>query len=164
MKLFSTIIILIFSIQAFSQSFELPKPNVDELKSEIENSGNGFGVAYFYLIKNFDSISSKKEIKHFDYEVTKICSFNQNFEKGINYSLEKCTEAGGISISITLPKTKRQSVEQWIEQIFKTDSMDIEHGWNKNKTKFEPTDGGAGCYFEIKETKTNTIIKSFCGC
>lgn len=42
--------------------------------------------------------------------------------------------------------------------------MEIEHGWNSNKTKFGPTDDGAGCYFQITETEKHTEIDMYCGC
>ena len=58
----------------------------------------------------------------------------------------------GITTKLTLPKTDKKSLIQWVELIFKSSPMDIEHGWNSEKTKFGPTDDGAGCYFKIKET------------
>ena len=89
---------------------------------------------------------------------------NQEFENAIYYSIKQCREAGGTLIRLVLPKTNRQSLVKWIEGIFKSSPMDIKHGWNSDKTKFGPTDNGAGCYFEIKETKNNTIVENYCGC
>ena len=121
-------------------------------------------VIYMYLIRNYDSIAKKREIIYYDYSDYNICSFNQDFENEINYSIEQCREAGGTSISLVLPKTDRQSLTEWIELIFQSSPMDIEHSWNSYKTIFRPTDQGVGCYFEIKETESNTLLENYCGC
>jgi|SRR5690606_9111755 len=163
MKL-SVLLILIFPILTFGQSFKLPEPNVKELKDKMVKSDYTKEVVYLYLIQNFDTISKKREIINYDYPDYSICSFNQNFENDINYSLEKCKEAGGLSVLLMLPKTDRQSLIKWIELIYKSAPMDIEHTWNSSKTKFGPTDEGVGCYFEIKETERNTLIENYCGC
>ena len=153
-----------FPILIFSQDFKIAKPNVDELKLEMKRTRYTKDVVYLYLNRNYDSIAKKREVIHYDYPDYSICSFNQDFENGINYSVEQCKEAGGISISIVLPKTDRQSLIQWIELIFQSSPMDIEHSWNSDKSKFRPTDDGVGCYYEIKETDANTLVKNYCGC
>ena len=162
----NTLITLLFIIPffTFSQDFKIVEPNIDELKAEVKGTNYSDDVIYLFLTQNYDSIGKKREIIYYDYPDYSICSFNQDFEKGINYSIEQCKEGGGASISLVLPKTNRHSLVKWIEAIFKSSPMDIPHGWNKDKSKFGPTDNGAGCYFEIKETNENTIVKNYCGC
>ncbi len=157
-------ILLLLPILIFSQNFKIAEPNVAELKAEMQRTKYAEDVIYLYLNQNFDSIAKKREVIYYNYPEYSICSFNQGFENGINYSIEQCKEAGGISVSLTLPKTDRQSLIKWIEGIFKSSPMDIEHGWNSDKSKFGPTDDGAGCYFEIKETDKNTMVENYCGC
>ena len=164
MKNIFAVILFLIPILTFSQNFKIAEPNVDELKAEIKRTNYSEDVIYIFLTRNYDSIANKRERIYYDYPDYSICSFNQDFENGINYSIEQCREAGGVSISLVLPKTGRQSLVKWIEGIFKSSPMDIEHGWNSDKSKYGPTDNGAGCYFEIKETDKNTIIENYCGC
>ena len=156
--------LLISPIFSIAQNFELIKPNVEELNVELKKTNFTQDVTYLYLNRNYKAESEKLDIKKYDYPDYNICAFKQKFEHGIVYSEEQCREAGGITTKLTLPKTDKKSIVQWVELIFKSSPMDIEHGWNSEKTKFGPTDDGAGCYFEIKETENNTEIDMYCGC
>tara|TARA_B100001063_G_C16548674_1_gene444954 strand:+ start:50 stop:547 length:498 start_codon:yes stop_codon:yes gene_type:complete len=161
---FAILIFLILPIFGSAQDFELKKPNVEELNAELKKTNYTQDVTYLYLNRNYKSESEKLEVKKYDYPDYSICAFKQKFENGIVYSEEQCREAGGITTKLTLPKTDKKSLIQWVELIFKSSPMDIEHGWNSEKTKFGPTDDGAGCYFKIKETENNTEIDMYCGC
>ncbi len=161
---FTILIFLILPIFGNAQDFELKKPNVAELNAELKKTNYTQDVTYLYLNRNYKAESEKLEVKKYDYPDYDICAFKQKFEIGIAYSEEQCREAGGITTKLTLPKTDKQSLIQWVELIFKSSPMDIEHGWNSDKTKFGPTDNGAGCYYEIKETENNTKIDMYCGC
>ncbi len=156
--------LLIFPVFGIAQNFELIKPNVTELNAELKKTNYTQDVSYLYLNRNYKAESEKLEIKKYDYPDYNICAFKQKFEYGIVYSEEQCREAGGITTKLTLPKTDKENLIQWVELIFKSSPMDIEHGWNSEKTKFGPTDNGAGCYFEIKETENSTEIDMYCGC
>lgn len=154
-----------FPILIFGQNFKIKKPNIDELKAELQHNNFSDDAIYMFLKKQYDSIAEKKNVSHRRiFEETEICSFEQDFENGISYSMYNCSESGGMSISLMLPKTDRNSIIQWVELIYKSSPMDIEHGWNSEKTKFEPTYKGVGCYYEIKETESNTIVENYCGC
>jgi len=157
-------IFLIIPIFGIAQNFDLKKPNVAELSAELKKTNYTEDVTYLYLIRNYKTESEKLEVKKYDYSDYNICAFNQKFEHGIIYSEEQCKETGGITTKLTLPKTDKVSLIQWVELIYKSSPMDIEHGWNSEKTKFGPTDDGAGCYFEFKENKNSTEIKMYCGC
>ena len=161
---FLIILFLIFPIFGIAQNFELKKPNVAELNAELKKTNYTQDITYLYLNRNYKAESEKLEVKKYDYPDYSICAFKQKFEHGIVYSEEQCREAGGITTKLILPKTDNESLIQWIELIFKSSPMDIEHGWNSEKTKFGPTDDGAGCYFEIIETENSTAIDMYCGC
>ena len=161
---FVIILFLILPIFGVAQNFELKKPNVTELNTELKKTNYTQDVTYLYLNRNYKAESEKLEIKKYNYPDYSICAFIQKFENRIVYSEEQCREAGGITTKLTLPKTDKKSLIQWVELIFKSSQMDIEHGWNSDKTKFGPIDNGAGCYFEIIETKNNTEIEMYCGC
>ncbi|MFD2564805.1 hypothetical protein [Aquimarina rubra] len=164
MKINIIILFLTLPILNFGQNFALKEPNVMELKAELKKNNNADDVVYVYLQRNYKQSSDKANVKNYEYTDYSICAFEQDFENEITYSVEKCREAGGISTTLILPKSKKSSVIKWIEQIFKSSPMDIEHGWNKEKTKYGPTDNGVGCYYEIKETENNTKIDMYCGC
>ncbi|TCK64769.1 hypothetical protein DFQ05_2506 [Winogradskyella wandonensis] len=158
------ILFLIIPLFGIGQNFELKKPIVAELNAELKKTNYSQDVTFLYLNRNYKAESEKLDVKKYDYPDYSICAFTQKFEHGIVYSEEQCKEAGGITTKLTLPKTDKKSIIQWVELIFKSSPMDIEHGWNSEKTKFGPTDDGAGCYFEIKETENNTEIEMYCGC
>ena len=158
------IILFILPILGFGQDFALNEPKVAELKAELKKNNYSEDVVYVYLQRNYKQSSDKSNVKKYEYPDYSICAFEQNFENGITYSVEQCREAGGISTTLILPKTKKSSVIKWVEQIFQSSPMDIEHIWNKEKTKYGPTDNGVGCYYEIKETENNTKIDMYCGC
>ncbi|MBB4119925.1 hypothetical protein GGR32_002237 [Mesonia hippocampi] len=160
----SILLFLILPILGSAQDFELKKPNVEELNAELKKNNYSQDVIYLYLNRNYKAESEKLEVKKYSYSDYNICAFKQKFESGIVYSEEQCREAGGITTKLILPKTEKQSLIQWVELIFKSSPMNIEHGWNSDKTKFGPTDDGAGCYFEIKQTEKNTEIEMYCGC
>lgn len=160
----SILLFLILPIFCNAQDFELKKPNVEELNAELKKNNYSQDVIYLYLNRNYKAKSEKLEVKKYSYSDYNICAFKQKFESGIVYSEEQCREAGGIITKLILPKTEKRSLIQWVELIFKSSPMNIEHGWNSDKTKFGPTDDGAGCYFEIKQTEKNTEIEMYCGC
>ncbi|MGO3706907.1 MAG: hypothetical protein ACTJGD_03070 [Mesonia hippocampi] len=160
----SILLFLILPIFGSAQDFELKKPNVEELNAELKKNNYSQDVIYLYLNRNYKAKSEKLEVKKYSYFDYNICAFKQKFESGIVYSEEQCREAGGITTKLILPKTEKRSLIQWVELIFKSSPMNIEHGWNSDKTKFGPTDDGAGCYFEIKQTEKNTEIEMYCGC
>lgn len=161
---FILIILLAIPALSFSQAFKLIAPDARNLNEELKRLDYSGDIIYLYLIHNYDSVSGKSKVVRYDYPDYSICAFDQEFSGGIHYSMEQCMEAGGVTVSLTLPKSDRKSVIKWIELIFESAPLDIEHGWNKEKTKFQPLDNGVGCYFEIKETKNNTIIENYCGC
>ncbi|WP_282089645.1 hypothetical protein [Aquimarina algiphila] len=159
-----TIFTLIFPIFVIAQTFELKKPNVAELNEQLKTSNYSKNVVYLYLIHNYKPSSEKFDLIKRNFDSDNFCAFKQKFEYRISYSEAKCKEAGGETTKLILPKTNRESAIQWIELIFKSSPMDIDHGWNGEKTKYGPTDGGAGCYYEITDTEFNTKIGMYCGC
>lgn len=161
---FILIFLIAFPILSFSQAFRLLEPNTQKLNEELRKLNYSEDVIYLYLIHNYDSISRKLNVFRYDFPDYSVCAFDQEFANGIHYSIEQCKEAGGVAVSLVLPKADRKSVIKWVELIFESAPIDIEHGWNEDMTKFQPLDNGVGCYFEIKETANKTIIENYCGC
>lgn len=159
-----TLILLLIASAGFSQEFQLPLIKSDHIHDKYQKSGYSNDLIYLYLTSALDSINRKKEVIFYDYPDYSICSFNQDFEYGINYSLEQCREAGGASIVLILPKTKRQSLVRFVEELYKIDRTEVENEWNADQTKFQPRDKGVGCYYEIVEQEKSTMLKNYCGC
>jgi len=158
------VICFCLSTKAVGQNFILKDVNVDALKKEIKASKYSKEAMYTYFFNNYDTISEKKEVKHYAFPDYSICSFEQEFENGIHYFIESCTEGKGASIRIRLPKARQEAIVEWIENMYQTSPMDIKNGWNSDKTNFGPLDKGAGCYYEVKYEKVETHIKYHCGC
>ena len=155
---------LLVPILTFSQYFKIAEPYVDEFKAEIKRANYSQDIIDLSLTRNYDSISKKQKRIYYDYPDYSTCSFYQDFKNGINYSIEQQREAGVASISLVIPKTDRLNLINWIEGIFKSSPMDIEHNQNSDKSKYGLIDNGADCHFEIKETDKNTIMKNYCRC
>ncbi|WP_299190151.1 hypothetical protein [uncultured Aquimarina sp.] len=156
-----TIFILIFPIFASAQTFELKKPNVSELNEQLKATNYSKNVVYLYLIRNYKPTSEKFELIKRDFKATDFCAFKQRFEKGIIFSVAKCKDSAETT-KLILPKTNQESITEWIELIFKSSPMDTEHNWNGDKTKYGPTDGKSGCYYEITNTGFDTKIDIYC--
>ena len=90
--------------------------------------------------------------------------FTQQFENGITYKEENCSEEGGGNLAVTFKNVNRKSLENWIEKIFKILDETNENIWNEKRTQYSPKEEGAGCYFEIKEENNKTKVEVYCGC
>ncbi|TGD57859.1 hypothetical protein [Flavobacterium humi] len=141
------------SISTFAQNLKLPIPTKSFL-SESKKYDNA-DVEYFtkYLGKG-----SRKILKRFD-ESNEICSSIYTFKNGIVVKNNSCSEAG-IETQIIFKGYDKNEVVKFVEWFFKTK----DNQWNKSKTKYEPFENDAGCYFEIKTTKNQIVLHYYCGC
>ena len=158
------IIFLALPSLVVAQNFELIKPDVEVLKSQLINTNFAEDGVYLYLIENYKVESEKLEIEIYEYPDYSICGFKQDFQFGIRYSQSQCIEGGGMTSKLTLPKTTKTTAIQWIELISKVYENNNLQVWNKNKTSYVPSNGGAGCYYQLKENLTLTEIEIYCGC
>lgn len=151
-------------VSAHAQQFEL-KP-VD--KSKIANSlakGETEDEFYLYLVLNYRAVGEMTSVKYdTDFENKPLCAFTRKFESGITYKVNKCGEATGTEMIVTLPKTDITKVKKWIEQLYSISGNQIKNVWDKSGFTYQPDDGGAGCYYNIKQIHNKTTIKSYCGC
>lgn len=159
------ILILIVPFFSFGQEFEFKYINTDQLRKEIHLSDKEVDPIYIYLKNNYQSTSEKKNVQMYDYPDYSICSFQQEFNHLIKYSVKSCQEAGGITTIIEIPKNiKKSKLINWIEKIYDLNLTDVTNSWNSNKTVYGPGDGEAGCYYEIKESQNTYLIENYCGC
>jgi len=119
---------------------------------------NTYGEWHEYIANNFDSTSLA--IIGYDssyYDGYTICSFAQNFEKGISYSYGGCGE-GGETEHITFPGYTKEQLYTLINTHFFIE----DNTWNKDSTEYEAD--GAGCYYSIKIENDTASIHTYCGC
>lgn len=155
--------LLIFPIVGFSQAFELKKTNIVELRKDMEQN-NSTEIIYSYLLQEYKKVGEKKNIKMFDSNKTKICAFEQEFLGGITYSINECSEEGGMTFKITFPTVGKKTVMNWIEIMDSNDLSEIDNSWNENGTIYRPTDEGVGCYYTIINDDKSTVVEIWCGC
>ena len=161
-RLFTILLVLPFF--GFCQDFQLKQVNTEAFKKELANKDYSQEAIHLYLMNNYEVLSDKLQVRKYTYPDFSICAFKQEFEHQITYSEEQCREAGGISIQLMLPKTDRISLRKWIEFMYKAEGMDSGNVWNADHSKYAPAEALPGCYYEIIETESNTILEVYCGC
>ena len=89
------------------------------------------------------------------------CAWNVQFEGGVSYkhnSFQKYEE----QVEITFAGIEKEEVRGLVNTLFHSETS----AWKDNNSKYEPIDGGPGCYYEIIEND-DTIklkLKYSCGC
>ncbi|REE06940.1 hypothetical protein DFQ09_1242 [Winogradskyella pacifica] len=159
------LLIVISSNLAFGQSYDLIVPNIDSLKIKLSNEKN-LEVIYLYLNNNYGTTSEKRDMQFyspFDDEI--LCSFKQEFENNLCYYIYNCSESGGITVQLELPKIDRKKLMNWIEAIYDVQKIESDKNvWNEDNSAFEPNGLNLGCYYTIEEKETRTIVQMYCGC
>jgi len=155
---------LLIGFSSFGQSFKLKDPSIEQLRTLYLNDKNENDIVYLYLIQNYKPTSKKQNIRRSNYNHTKVCSFDQNFENGIHYSTDACTESGGINIVLELPKISKENIKSWVEKIYKADPTEIKNEWYKDQNTYGPIGGESGCYYKMSLEKEKWIIEIYCGC
>ncbi|MFV0345047.1 MAG: hypothetical protein ACK5IQ_02180 [Bacteroidales bacterium] len=165
MKRILIILLLFTPILLYAQKFKLESPDTERLAALMDAGAYPvYEVIYLYLIWNYDTVSQKQDVVYYENPEYGIRMFSQKFENGIEYSFEDYTE-GGAAVLLTLPSTDRDNLVKWIETIFESLSLgSTKNGWNSDKSEFSPIEEDVGCFYNIRETGTHTIIKNYCGC
>ncbi|MCH4552708.1 hypothetical protein [Aestuariibaculum lutulentum] len=157
-------VLMLIGVSTYSQNFDLPEPNKKLLRTAYQDDKESKDIIYHYLIQNYRPTSERTNVQKVDYGEFPICAFEQTFEYGIKFTTENCREAGGISMSLELPKISEKEVKVWIEKIYDADLTEIENEWYENKNTYGPIGGGAGCHYELKYNINKWIIDIYCGC
>ncbi|MEM6805374.1 MAG: SH3 domain-containing protein [Bacteroidota bacterium] len=145
-----------FLAEQTKPSFQFAQIDTAKLyKLAIENKVLEY-TGYLYLKTNYKEIGPKKARKYVEWNKEEACAYAHDFEQGISYQLEQCGE-GGASELISFPKMGLKEAQRFIETLFHTK----ENSWT---SPFSYEAEGAGCYYEIKQTATKTIIDIYCGC
>ena len=163
-KYLSVLFIFCSLVATAQESFILKTPNIQKLKQGFKKSEYQMNVILSYLEKNYTSVSKKLDILKDDEMGGVECGFTKKFEFGIEYTYHNCGEAAPVKEKIVFPKTKLATLKKWIEQIDKSNPTEIESIWYKGKNEYGPKNEEAGCYYKIKQTKTQSIIEITCGC
>lgn len=154
---------LMLGTMLYGQSLELPEPDGLQLQEQQEADENRFEDLYYYLTDHFKVVGEKKNARYY-YQSEDLCGFDQEFEQNISYSTTSCGEAVGQTTTIHFPRTPQRVLMDWIRQIHATDPELGENTWRENLSKYEPVDQGVGCYYQIRHTKSQSIVTRYCGC
>ncbi|MFI2744137.1 hypothetical protein ACG2LH_15495 [Zhouia sp. PK063] len=146
-----------------AQTFKLKMPDIEKLHKAMQDNSSEDEV-YLYLATTYKPAGEKQQVKHYDFDATLICAFEQDFMPNIHYKINNCSEEGAIMKEVIFPTTNKTMVMHWIEQINKCSLTETENSWNTDKTVYSPKDDGAGCYYTIKQTATTIIVEISCGC
>jgi hypothetical protein len=142
---------------------------VDYLRSE---QGDGGDIFYTYLKKKYRITRSVYYDNRSEDEFYDTCSFIEVFDNKIVYEYINCNEEGGATKTIYIPKISTEKARVIMDVLFdlnpekSTDTSVYYEGnvWMSD-TENEPKGEGVGCYYEIEQTQTMTIIKNtYCGC
>jgi len=151
----------------------LPYPNDEffSLKATNFSTNDTINILYYddiywYLITNLDSIDSKKILGiNKDTETL----WGQHFTNDVYIIQDSRLETGSETHLYTHCKDK-QAFFNTINSIILWQELDSTYhnpnmSWNKDSTFYEPIDGGAGCYYEIKKDSVeNYMLEWYCGC
>ncbi len=156
MKPLLTIVILLLCAISNGQHAirRLPKPTQEQIKNELVEKGQN------YLENNFKKIGDK--VIFDTYEACNgdcICSWEQQFGKGIKYKHDSCNE-NGFLVTITFQGYDTSEIIRLVDTLFKTKG----NVWNKEKTKYEPKEDEPGCFYEIRQEKGVAILEYVCTC
>lgn len=158
LRILTIIILLLTGIVAFGQrpkNRHLPKPTHAQIIDEYTKD-----KAQIYLESNFRKVGTKLILEKFKVCTENcVCSWEQQFEKGIKYKYYDCHEAG-FNVRITFQGYDIKEISKLVDTLFKTD----ENVWNDEMTSYKPKDNGAGCYYEIRQENGVVILEYDCGC
>lgn len=158
LKIILIFISVVYTGNSFAQTFELAQPDTAKLKLVRNVLDYSESLGYIYLKEYYKIKTPIDSVEIYDWDPEGgVCAFQQDFEFSIHYKLWKCREAGGITETITLPKIEITDIRKFIELLF----YDEFNQWT-DENRYEPD--GAGCYYEIIQNETNTIIEIYCGC
>ncbi len=148
----------LMSIQLVWAQFSPIEPDTAKLNKLFIKKNYTQSVGYLYLKTYYKAISGKDSIQYHELNAKAVCAFKQRFEKDIQYIVWACKEAGGISETIVFPKMELKVAKAFVHKLF---YEALNNTWTSEYT-YEPD--GAGCYYKIIQTDTQTIIEIYCGC
>ncbi len=165
MKQYLLFLLTLLPLLCQAQQFELKQPDSKKIQSEIKNSNYRDEETFVYLKLNYKPTGKPTGVKKdVEFENQPVCSFTQKFEGGIIYFIDSCGEGKGTTVLLTLPKTDTATLKKWIEKMYNANGTEIKNVWDKTGLIYQPEDEGAGCYYEIKQSKNKTEVEMYCGC
>lgn len=157
-----------FCLPSASQRFLSWKESDSLIFLELNNEKNFIhDEIYFYLITHLDSAGTKKIIRADDFYGP--IEWEQEFKNGISYRYIRHPEIGNAGILQTTCTDKKDFIQVIQPVIVYRSSCENcdnpTYSWNKDSTRYEPTEVVPGCYYEIKQNDQNFIsLEWYCGC
>ncbi|MEL1242993.1 hypothetical protein AAEO56_01855 [Flavobacterium sp. DGU11] len=157
------LLVSVLPVLCHAQKFELKQPDIKKIVAAVKASEYTNDEMLIYLKQNYKTAEKPTGVKKdVEFENQPICSFKQKFEGGIEYFIDSCGESKGTNVLLTLPKTDTATLKKWIEKMYKVNGTEIKNVWDG--LIYRPEDEGAGCYYEIKQSKNKTVVEMYCGC
>ena len=138
-------------------NFILPRVDTALINNLYFQQERKLDKGYLYLTSNFNKIGEKDSIFYHPDCDTCECGYLQKFQYGILYK-ERCLESG-IQIIYEFPTLKSNDIRQWVEALFFT----VNHIW-EDQNNYVEKEGGAGCYYQIIQSDSKTVVDVYCGC
>lgn len=139
------------------ETFELIKPNREALRIAWGSDMEINSLGYLYLKENYIPITGKTDLEYEEWDLENPCSFSENFENGIKYSVTHCGEEGGMDEDLVFPLMELDAVKRFINDLF----YDEQNVWSSD---YHYAPDGVGCHYEIIQSEENTTISIYCGC
>ncbi|NQY06378.1 MAG: hypothetical protein HRT68_09395 [Flavobacteriaceae bacterium] len=157
-------LLLLFSLNTTSTDFNLVMPNNEKIQEQLLESDYQEEAIYYYLINNFKTVSEIYATQFFEWDTNTLCTYTQDFENSIQYSIYECGESGS-NLKVTFPKMQKENLMKWVEKIHAVYEMEENSNvWKEKNTRYEPEFLEPGCYYEILETENSMSVQIYCGC
>lgn len=163
MRPYILLFLALFALTSCKENFNLKIPKIEDLQLKYREYNTTSDLIYGYLTTNYDSVSTKTKIKKSDWLNGEICSFEQIFEGGIEFSTESCDISEGIKMRVKLPKVSKRRIVSWIETINTAYYPESQNQWDFQKTKYHPNSDLVGCYYDLYDKKDHWSIIIICG-
>ena len=102
-------LLLLFSLNTTSTDFNLVMPNNEKIQEQLLESDYQEEAIYYYLINNFKTVSEIYATQFFEWDTNTLCTYTQDFENSIQYSIYECGESGS-NLKVTFPKMQKEYV------------------------------------------------------
>lgn len=160
-KWLSGIFLILIAATSYAQEFKIARPDVKKMQELEEAKEYPYSDEMIYEFLKTTYTPAGEMVYTHEGEIE--FAFSQEFKDGLIYAT-KNSEDSGQTVTLKMPKADLESLRIFIQNINAITPMDIKNIWSEDKMKYHPEDEGAGCYYEIEQTATHTILKNYCGC
>ncbi|MAD98025.1 MAG: hypothetical protein CMB99_11930 [Flavobacteriaceae bacterium] len=161
MKKTFTFLLFLISCNLVGQGLFVPAEVAsDDLKAAFIKSNYKMNIIHSYLIANYRVASGNPMTKKLGKEK---CKYRRQFKPNIVYKMNDCEEGKGSFETVIFPKAAMNNLKKWVEQIYRTQPMEIKNIWYPGTTEYGPEPRQEGCYYKILQEEDRSVIEIWCG-